>query len=300
MAIRILYHQVKQGIDCPDGIAAAWVARKIYPNAEIFGVWYGMDDLDIQPKSGDRIVILDFSFSLDTIKRWESIGADILLIDHHKSAQELLGDISNLSREIKGEMIFDMAECGATLTWKYFFPNEAVPLFLEYVRDRDLWVKNLDLSDGVHEAVSKLGRTFDLFDALENFEEYDMELLGELGEVLLIPKRKAVESIARRAELRDLELQRPHIHNCWNIPTVKLANNGTEDRLVSDVCEYMYSVLYPDAAFVACISSDGKYSLRSDKRKPNGGADVSSISRLFGGGGHRNAAGFSAQSPILC
>ena len=51
--------------------------------------------------------------------------------------------------------------------------------------------------------------------------------------------------------------------------------------------------LYPESAFSAsyCDRADGlrTYSLRS-----NGEFDVSVIAKQFGGGGHRNAAGFEA------
>lgn len=52
----------------------------------------------------------------------------------------------------------------------------------------------------------------------------------------------------------------------------------------------------PEARFALFLKQDGpliKGSLRSDPHKPMGGLDVGSLARLFGGGGHRNAAGFA-------
>ena len=75
----------------------------------------------------------------------------------------------------------------------------------------------------------------------------------------------------------------------FNIPIVELAQDGSEDLLTSDICSYLYKSI-PEAPFVACITSDGSWSLRSDKNGNN--TDVGAIAQAKGGGGHRNAAGF--------
>ena len=62
------------------------------------------------------------------------------------------------------------------------------------------------------------------------------------------------------------------------------------DRLASDVCAYLYE-RHLEAPFTACITSQGAWSLRSDKKGSN--TDVGAIAKSMGGGGHRNAAGFT-------
>jgi phosphoesterase RecJ-like protein len=52
----------------------------------------------------------------------------------------------------------------------------------------------------------------------------------------------------------------------------------------------------PEAKFALFLKQDGeliKGSLRSDPHKQDGGVDVGSLAKLFGGGGHRFAAGFA-------
>lgn len=287
MAIKIIYHQIKAGVDCPDGIASAWVAHKAHPDAEIIGCWYQCEEKDLPVvEAGDRLIIVDFSFPSAILQKWMDIGAEILLIDHHKTALEHLGFLGteNFSETVKSQYIFDMSECGATLTWKHFFPRKAVPLFLSYIRDRDLWEKKLPNSDAIHTAFGKLGRTFELFDLLENFEIRDFEVLRMLGNVLLAPKRKAIAEIVKRVEESELA--------GYSFPLVKLKENGSEDYLTSDICEELYTNQFPTAHFVGCLTSEGTMSLRSNKNHPDGGFDVSAIALQFGGGGHHNAAGF--------
>lgn len=81
--IKCLYHQIKPNTPCPDGIAAAWVVKKKYPQAKLIGCSY-QEEI---PKVDDRdlLIIVDFSFSLDVLKQWEDRGCEIILIDHHKT-----------------------------------------------------------------------------------------------------------------------------------------------------------------------------------------------------------------------
>jgi uncharacterized protein len=302
MTTKIIYHQVKKGVDCPDGLAAAWIAHKAYPEAEIIGCWYQCEESDLPVfESGDRAIIVDFSFPADILQRWSDSGVEILLIDHHKTAMEHLGNVSQFSEHFKGEIKFDMEECGATLTWKHFYPNNPVPTFLKYVKDRDLWQKALPSSDAIHEVVSRLGRSFELYDLLESydfhahvlFDDLDQSfnppsaqfaMLAQLGDVLLAPKRRAIASIADRVAIG------PFL-GYMDIPIVFLEDRS-EDRLTSDVCEELYKNRFPKALFVVCQTSDGTWSLRSNKDHSNGGFDVGALAKSKGGGGHRNASGF--------
>ena len=92
--IKILYHQIKPdvykdgkrvraGLDCPDGIAAAWVALRKYPTADLVGCTY-QSDLPIV-NDGDLLIIVDFSFELEVLNQWRNRGCQIILIDHHKT-----------------------------------------------------------------------------------------------------------------------------------------------------------------------------------------------------------------------
>jgi len=314
----ILYHQVKPGVDCPDGIAAAWVAAKAYPDAQIIGVSY-QEDPPITPESGDIVIIVDFSYPADVINGWRDRGVQTILIDHHKTAQQMLQGlpVSPLIRQH-----FDMDECGATLAWKTFFPAEPMPAFLQYVRSRDLWL-DCDLFAYpipdtliVHEAMSGLRWVMkkhaqDLSAHSHKYIFAAFDDLAELGQSALLTwadrcassklkaKREKCLAIASLHEWKTLNAPdvEKELLDCddwsgdysYNIPVVELTKDGTEDRYTSDVCMVLYRK-FPNAPFVACITSDGSWSLRSDRDGTN--ADVGAIAKALGGGGHRNAAGF--------
>lgn len=272
----IIYHQVKKGLNCPDGIAAAWVASKAIPESEIIGCVYDDDPPDVSKFS--IITIVDFSFPASVINQWLASGKSITVIDHHKTAWE---NFQGLSDQIFKK--FDMDECGATLAWKHFFLDLApMPVFLEYIRDRDLWNHQLEFTEEIHEASATIGRTFEFFDKIAPMSRQELfDYLVPIGTEALKPKREAIANAVQRVQFGT-------VANWGNIPHVKTTKD--EDRLISDICSRLYK-WFPNAPFVACFSSDGKWSLRSDKHGND--TDVGAIAKSMNGGGHRNAAGFT-------
>jgi uncharacterized protein len=308
----IIYHQVKPGVDCPDGIAAAWVADRYYRQqglaTQLRGCTYD-ENLEVYKDSGifksqnsedpidPRIIcVVDFSFPAEILEWWILDGFRIVLLDHHKTAlaelseyhkfDAITGDMqTQVCSGPKFEYKFNLQESGATLALKHFFPNDPMPEFLRYVRDRDLWEHKLPQTKEIHEAMSWHGRSFSKFDewAAMTPDEF-IEHLGFIGERLMIRKREAIAKVAERQE-------RLEVAGYLDIPTVRLA--PSEDRLTSDICEALYQQ-HPEALFVCCINSNGAFSLRSNKDGNN--TDVGAIAKAHGGGGHHNAAGFSILS----
>lgn len=300
--LKILYHQIKKGTDCPDGLAAAWAAHRAYfattVSTEVIGVSYGDEPPLVE--QGDMVVIVDFSYPWEVLQRMKSRGALVFLFDHHKTALDTISGFENV--------ILDMSESGATLVWKKHF-SQPVPAFLQYIKDRDLWEWKLPHSKEINEAIAIV--RYDIRSAVR-VEEYARELifawfdrlakmteaqlisyLLPIGEPIIRQKIERVEAIAARFEWYWLPPSTATSVYEYKIPVVKLVEDGSEDRLTSDICSVLYK-RFPDAPFVACINSLGDWSLRSDKDGNN--TDVAAIAQLFGGGGHRNAAGFKNQN----
>lgn len=240
----IIYHEVKPGIACPDGIAAAWVTHKYltekYPDATInlVGRCYN-DDREWPTFDDDYRTIYCVDFSDPYLNNFKGVCT----IDHHKSA---------LAKNLK-QLIYDVEECGATLCWKYFYPNNpthGMPTFLQYVRDRDLWIKELPYTEEIHLAVGKRGRTFETFDDL-NKRGITRELIGE-GQILLLERNEKVKQLAETFELQS-------IGNVYYIPTVIL--NDEDSKYTSDVCHYLLE--NTDTSIAAAIVDGKTVSIRS-------------------------------------
>lgn len=276
MKTLIIYHQIKPGVDCPDGIAAAWVAKKKYPDADLRGCHYGADSV---PAFGDydRILIVDFSFPRHTLEAMEREVKELMVIDHHKTAMD---DLSGFS-----SAVFDMQESGATLTWKTLFPGDLMPCWLQYVRDRDLWNFDLPMSKEIHEAASFMGRNLSQIDWYVSLDGSELcKVLGPVGEKLLEPKRQRIREIAATAQPGTV------LGNSALI--VKVAPQDA--RLVSDLCSFLYTE-NPEYDLICTLTPDEKVegrinlSFRSDKN--GGNFDVSAVAKQLNGGGHHNAAG---------
>lgn len=54
MDTTIIYHKIKANINCPDGLTAAWIARKVYPEAKIIGWCY--EDKDVPTIHSSKLI----------------------------------------------------------------------------------------------------------------------------------------------------------------------------------------------------------------------------------------------------
>lgn len=254
----ILYHA-----DCPDGFGAAFAAwLKLADTAQYIPCRYGDPPPDLPPDA--EVTLVDFSFKRPVLEQLAAEVKQIQVIDHHKTAQ---ADLDGLSYAH-----FDMNKSGAVLAWEHFHPGTEVPLFLLYVQDRDLWKFELPESLEVNAAIYSHPRDFIVW-----------------GQLLYQTGHLRVEGRAiRRLQIQQIASNVQHagvvVINSYLVPVV---NTNHE---ISETCNELCKQ-YPQYPFAAAYFDlpDGKrkWSLRSI-----GDFDVSIVAKQFGGGGHKNAAGY--------
>lgn len=203
-----------------------------------------------------------------------------------------MNDLSTFSNAF-----FDMNHCASVLTWRKYHKDKPLPVFMKYVEERDLFIKDKDTpwygfkseeTAVYYEAMRVLGRTFEMYDTLQNLNEVELkEYLYPIGLPELNKKIEKIEEIAKRVEFKEF---------CGYKPVAVLYCNEGEDRLVSDIGAYLYKT-YPEILFAAMLTTDGQWSLRSDKFGNN--FDVSKLARQYGGGGHHSASGFSNNGKVV-
>src|SRR5262245_51574460 len=123
---------------CADGFTSAWAVHKALGNEVEFveGVYQNPPP----NVKGRDVIMVDFSYKrpvlLDIIKDC----ASLLILDHHKTAQEDLAGFPS-PRENWGSHFafldapgcsnvgvhFNMAKSGALITWEFFHPTKDVP-----------------------------------------------------------------------------------------------------------------------------------------------------------------------------
>lgn len=276
--------------NCDDGFAAAWAVRKALKGDVEF--YPGIYQKEPPPHEGRDVLFVDFSYKRPVLDAMAAKVKSILILDHHKTAQEDLADIEAAPKyldwrsaaEIDGAgnnmfALFDMERSGAALAWDYFIGGTR-PDFIEYVQDRDLWRKKLPGGDEFTIALRSYPQDFLIWDKL--IDAGAQSLIAEGGAIQRY-YRLRVEELKRSAYVATLDGQVIWVAN---------APYFAASEVAGELC-----IDHPEASFGACYFEVEKgryqYSLRS-----RGDFDVSAVARKFGGGGHKAASGFSAERPV--
>lgn len=256
----VLYHA-----GCLDGFCAAWLVHKKYPQSEFVAVQYGEPPPDV---AGRDVLVLDFSYKRDVMLLMREQAKSLLVLDHHKSAEEELRGLDFC--------VFDMEKSGASLTLDWLRGIGIGPMscwLVDYVEDGDLWRWELPMSREVNVALRSYPMTFRQWNLFDDIH-FRLQLSQE-GTAILRAQQRIVEQHVRFAKEVTIAGYKVLCVNATMFHS-DIAGQLAEGR--------PFGVTWFESA-------DGRriYQLRSRE----GGVDVSEIAKRFGGGGHRNAAGFT-------
>lgn len=272
----IIYHA-----NCLDGFGAAFAAYDWFSSRNIEAEYYAAGHGDEPPAcDGREVYIVDFSYKREVLKQICAVAEKVTILDHHITAQEELDGLEQEHANLT--VVFDMDKSGAVLSWEHFHQTEA-PRLLRHVQDRDLWRFELDGTDEINTALMSYPFSFELWKQLAGSDERLAELRAE-GVTLNRYRRQLIEQYKSRAIIGKLAGQ--------EVPMVN-APHAIISELLGELAED-----YPFAAGYQDKGSKRSWSLRSRRD----GEDVAKIAERFGGGGHRNAAGFATRIPesLLC
>lgn len=263
--IVIIYHD-----QCNDGFCAAWVAHRRWPEADFVAAQYGQEPPDVK---GKDVTIVDFSYPRDVLLRMRERANSLYVLDHHKTAQ---ADLEGLPF-----CVFDMDRSGAGLAWDWFNPKESRPWFVEAVQDRDLWLWKYPRSHELNAAITTWPRDFAWWD--NQLAWGDSARTVAIGEGVAIRRYIDQYTDEMVAQARTVEFEG------FRVPCVNVPYKGISE-IVGKLAENRAFAIgwfqEPSGKFL--------YSLRS-----KGDFDVSAIATKYGGGGHRNAAGFNSDKLLF-
>ena len=285
--------------NCYDGFTAAWVFNKFFTPGmndapvEYVGAHYGDEPPDCK---GKEVWLVDISFDRETmIEKIIKPSTRTVIMDHHKTAEAALAGLKDELRTKHriqrdgDEFIFDMNRCGSGILYdaldaeagkkagfhKPRYNSQRELWLVDYIEDRDLWKKKLPDTEEVHAYISSLPMTFANWDAV-----------NALGRMKVVEGGRSIKRYIDLYGVKARQQTRWEDFAGYRVPTLNIP--------YMNCSEYVNEMLNenPTAPFALSyyMSNDGKwrFSLRS-----KGEFDVSSIAAQFGGGGHRNAAGFS-------
>jgi oligoribonuclease NrnB/cAMP/cGMP phosphodiesterase (DHH superfamily) len=183
----VIYHG-----NCTDGFGAAWSAwKKLGNKAEYFAAHHDQGPPSVK---GKNVAILDFSYSKEDTEKILKEANSLIILDHHKTNQETLKDAEYA--------IFDMNRSGAVMAWNFFHPEKEVPLFIQYIQDRDLWRWSLPNSKEFSSAFYEVPFSFDEYDKFLKSGAVDRAIL--YGSYILKYVDNQVNSLSKSAIDRKL------------------------------------------------------------------------------------------------
>lgn len=287
--------------NCADGFTAAWAVRHaaVAQNVDFVPAVYGEAPPDV---TGADVVLVDFSYKRPVLFEMAAAARSVLVLDHHKTAAEDLAGIPKPRGEWHDHIheatyhddrdgpylraVFDMDRSGAQLAWDYFHRDTGYhagmplnrPPLVDYVADRDLWRFDLPYSRDTAAWLFSHAYDFDTWDRLEATLRHEDSFKRAVAEGQAIT-RKHDKDISELLAVLQTEM----VIGGHRVPVANLPYT-----MASDAAGRMAG----EAPFAACYFDRPDARVFSLRSRGEGGLDVSEIAAAYGGGGHRNAAGF--------
>lgn len=280
--------------NCPDGWCCELLFRRHFgETADYTQAKYGDPIPDVTGRP--RVIVADFSWPEFELRKMQGRLQHgwLTVIDHHKSAKTVLVDTIKYQDETwcpsaiqPIEVVFDLNHSGAYLTWKYLkdagatdpiFADGNPPLVVQYTEDRDLWLWRLPGSKEINAALASYPKVLEVWNGLHDqlaTQDGYWDLFRQ-GAAILRAQSQAVEAAVAQA--------------------VEMTICGHPVLVVNTTCHHseIGERLAEGRPFGATYYDDHKRGLRVwSLRSREGGIDVSEVAKQFGGGGHRQAAGF--------
>lgn len=291
----VIYHD-----HCADGFAAAWACWMKWGAAcHYVPANYGQTPPDV---AGKHVLIVDFSYKRAILDDIADSAASVVILDHHKTAEAdlepfafresgpgaispadvpgMLRDLAELQRPAV-IAIFDMNRSGAHMAWDFCHGTDwPTPRLIDLVEDRDLWRFWLEDTKPFSLWLRSEPFSFDRFELLaqELDDARDSEVIMTEARAMQRFFDAKVDEIASFADFEAIAEHTPIMVNC--------------PPMFSSEVGHALLDKHPTAPFAAMwyeTRNKRMWSLRSRDER----TDVSEVAAIFGGGGHRNAAGFS-------
>lgn len=275
----IIYHA-----NCWDGFCAAWLMRKLVTDAELFPAHYATDPPDC---AGREVFIVDFSYKRPVMEKILTEASRVTVLDHHKTAE---AELAGLQEQFPGSDIrFSSTQSGSTMAFDYISGRMRIAhahygswwTLARYTEDRDLWRHELPESQEFNAGLRSFPLDCETWDGISrSLESLGPGVLIQDGKAILRYQKTVIDGHVKHAVMGSIA--------GWNVPMV----NAT--TLFSEIA----GEIAKGRSFGACYFDrhDGKrqFSLRSTPE----GIDVSEVAKLFGGGGHKHAAGFELSGDL--
>jgi uncharacterized protein len=210
----------------------------------------------------------------------------LILLDHHRSAREKWKSFEE-NPELKwstriephGRVCFDMERSGAKMAWHYFFSDAEVPALIHHIEDNDLWLFKDNNTKAFIRALRSYPQDIETFDIIHNLIEDSADYAAFLDE------GEAIERYFNQQCDFILDTTPPMrvlIEDAvgLGVNAPKTFSSELGNMLAERSGTYGLTWYLDGDNAIVSLRSKGDY-------------DVSKLAAVHGGGGHKNAAGFT-------
>lgn len=271
--------------NCPDGVGSAWwLARHIDGNVLAHPGVYGQPPPDV---AGVDVWLLDFSYPPDVMADIAAQARSVTVLDHHQTAAnqpwdgwEVWSSIDlflTAGSSARLRVVIDQTRSGVGLVSELVrhLWGALPPAFLANIEDRDLWRFALPDTPAVCAAVTSFPLTPDSFTLLAGWAH---ERLVTEGAAITRYRDMLIDQCVANARQESMF----GFGDVWVAAAPYTIGSDVAGRLAER-----------DPARFACYYVDRSDGRQWGLRSGPGGMDVAALAALYGGGGHRHAAGIS-------
>lgn len=269
---------------CIDGFMSATIVRKWLlehkvniENVMFIDAYHGMNNSNLCDKIKNKnVLICDYSFPTrlfnDMIK---ATKGNILLLDHHKTAEKQLQNIN------KKYIVFDMEHSGAFITWTFMYGFNNIPKCVLYIEDNDIWNKSLPLTREFTSYAETLPFEYSEYEKLFD-DTYISDIVFTQGCGMIKKDILYIEQITKQAIPYFVEINcRYYFIACVGSSGILRSEIG--NKMLTHFENTNFSMVY--ATNISRNYTSISYRSNNDK------TDVAEIAQINNGGGHRNASG---------
>lgn len=280
--------------NCNDGMMSAMIAGQAYSPRKVkyIPIQYGEYPMPpiLEECTGKIVVMVDFSMGLYGMKEIKKVASEFIWIDHHKTAKE---NCLEIWYDIAYDGLRDHTNengSGAMLTWLFYETMireklsiiVPVPRCVQLVSDYDIWKFEFgDRTKYYYESFS-MNVNEEKLDYFKDAILLDYNTISWEHEGMLLFKAKMnrVEKAYGSGHTAQFYTGSSTTENVrWINSQYDISETGD----YSNKRGHTFTVIWSqrgDHNIVVSLRSVGDY-------------DVSLIAKQFGGGGHKNAAGFT-------
>jgi oligoribonuclease NrnB/cAMP/cGMP phosphodiesterase (DHH superfamily) len=276
--IAIIHHNDHDGF-CSGAIVAKYEKNQ---DKEFYCSTYNTNIIEeLKQKKYNKIYIVDLSFDKDTMLKLKDITEKLIWIDHHQSAIE---NLKGLDFEGKRKI----GKAGCRLTWEYLFEDKKIPYGVSLIdrfdvfdqSKKDFWdnyIYPFKIGMECHDMQpeTNMGLWNKIFNNNQKFLKDTINNGKTINEYLLQMNKKLFKENGFEITFEDKK-------------AVVINSLIKGSQLFESVYDKKIHDIMMVFAFAKNIYTVSIYTEKND-------IDVSKIANKYGGGGHKQAAGFTCK-----